>query len=74
LTHPAKAELRLARVFNFRRWHGVQEGMMAIDCQAFGRVLLTEAIVIDETGTLGGGEWQSVGAEDGIVKAACQGA
>ena len=74
LVHPADADVRLSRVFNFRRWHGVQEAMMAVDCETGGRVLLTEAIRIDDTGTLSGGEWLPVGPEDGIVKAACQGA
>jgi hypothetical protein len=70
--HPVKTELRLAHIYNFARWKPTEDAMMVFDCAANRQVLLTEAVTLDEDGTLRGSDWVETTSDDAFHEAACR--
>lgn len=68
--HP---ELRVASAVVVQRWAPTQRVSMAFDCARGMRADLFEGADLGESGTLVGAEWRTVGTDDGLVQAACQG-
>jgi hypothetical protein len=72
MTHPQAASLRLVTLYSFARWKPVQQGLMAVDCAANRRVLVTEGVEITPDGTLTGADWEVAGDGDKLQEAACR--
>lgn len=71
--HPVRADLRLAPIYNVGRWRSTANGMVAVDCTALRRVMLTTGVEIDAAGVLTGADWLDAGPDDAILTAACKG-
>lgn len=55
--HPARATLVMVPIYAFARWNPVRDGYVVVDCMAKTSVMLTDAVTINDAGTLTGGEW-----------------
>lgn len=70
--HPVRADLVIAPVYTFARWQPVRNLLMVFDCTAGKQAPVGEGTVIDEAGSLTGGEWVSPAADDELQEAACR--
>jgi hypothetical protein len=71
--HPEVGHLVITEVWRFARWQGSRQMLVAFDCQAARRVEVREGVRFTDDGTLEGGEWVSVPADDPVLRAACDG-
>ncbi|WP_225029714.1 hypothetical protein [Xinfangfangia pollutisoli] len=72
MTHPQVPTLRMVTLYSFARWKPVEQALMAVDCAASRRVLVTAGVEITAEGQLRGGEWQVVEPDDTLQEAACR--
>jgi hypothetical protein len=72
VVHPQQAGLRIVTLYSFARWKTPQEGLMAVDCAANRRVMVTEGVEITPEGILKGADWQAVEPVDKLQEAACR--
>ena len=70
--HPNRAEMVMLPVYGFARWKVPQNMLMIFDCAGKRRVPLTETVTIHNAGTLTGGEWVVLDANDEMQEAACR--
>jgi len=68
-----KAEVFATLAFVVNRWGSTQSVPVAFDCAGGRRADLIGGVSLNEDGTLDGGEWSAVGAQDSLVRAACMG-
>jgi hypothetical protein len=66
------ADLRVASAVVVQRWTATQRVPMAFDCVAAKRADLFEGASLGDNGTLVGAQWRDVGADDRLLRAACQ--
>lgn len=71
-THPQVPGLRMVTLYSFARWKAPQAALMAVDCAANRRVLVSDGVEITPDGTLKGAEWQVAGDGDKLQEAACR--
>lgn len=70
--HPTVAHLVTAPVFGFARWKNPQNAILVFDCAGNRRTPVLQGMLIDDTGTLTGGEWVAVETGDELQGAACR--
>lgn len=64
--------LRLADAMIVERWMPTTRIPLAFDCAGGRRADLVDGVTIGADGALSGGDWQVVGQEDELQRAACQ--
>jgi len=69
--HPANADLRLVRLYNFARWKPTKDAMMVFDCAEGRQILLTDKVTITDQGALSGAEWVVAKPEDAFQRLVC---
>lgn len=72
LTSQANPAIRRIEAMVVQRWAATQRIPLAFDCAGNRRADLVDGAELAPDGTLTGGAWQTVAAEDELQRAACQ--
>lgn len=70
--HPAVPERRIAEIFLYSRWSPVKSLGVLADCEALRRAPITEAVQMNDDGSVEGVKWSTVPATDPILKTICE--
>ena len=71
-TNAAAPGQRLVDVYAFGRWMPPRQVRVAVDCTAGRRADIADGVSFGADGSLDGADWREVGADDPILRTACE--
>ena len=69
--NPAVPGQRIVDLYFFGRWAPVNKVSALLDCEGNRRAALVEGAVFDDTGQVAGASWNTVTADDPILRVGC---